>query len=346
MSAHPLDLERIAARGTPDAVLRVLFRLAIADSLRARLAGGAEVQQASKLALMRRMADIPLATPTDPASHQHYDLPCDFYRIFLGPRMVYSACLFPEGIGEIEAAEEAMLALMCSRAGLEDGQAVLDLGCGWGGLSLHIARSYPRCRVHALTNSSQQVGWVVGRARELGVADRVTVELADVTRWEAPHRFDRVVSVEMFEYIRNHAALLRSISRWLTPAGRLFVQVLAHRSVAYLPEGSADTALFSGGFTPSADWFLYFQDDLRLLDHQIVSGLHYHRTCEAWLSRLDARWDEAEALLTGHFGAEEGRRQLALFKLFFLNSSESCRFEDGDAYLLTHSVFEPRRPPA
>ncbi|HSD88858.1 MAG TPA: cyclopropane-fatty-acyl-phospholipid synthase family protein, partial [Kofleriaceae bacterium] len=256
-----------------------------------------------------------------------------------GPHLKYSSCYWPANVTTLGEAEAAMLALTAERAGLADGQDILDLGCGWGSLSLWAARRFPGSRITAISNSRPQRDFIERRAAARGLTN-LTVRTADVRALELErHSFDRVVSIEMFEHMRNYQVLLRRIARWLRPDGSLFVHVFAHRKFAYPfdDNGASDwmaREFFTGGLMPSVDLLRHFQDDLTIRADWQVAGTHYARTAEAWYANLVAHRGEIEALL--------GRRRYQRWRVFFLACAELFGYADGREWLVAHYRFSPR----
>lgn len=340
-------LDRALERGlAPDALLRLGSLLGAWARERGESRGGVEAQAQRLRSLVARMSSGPVAESVDAANEQHYELPAEFLGLILGPRRKYSGCLWPwpEGSGSLAEAEEAMLALSCSRAGIEDGMRVLDLGCGWGSLSLWLAERYPNCSVTGVSNSGSQREWILGEAARRGLAN-LSVVTADVNDFAPDVRFDRVMSIEMFEHMRNWRELLRRISTWLPADGKAFVHVFSHRTLPYLFTGTwASARFFTAGLMPSHDLMLHFQDDLVVRDQWAVPGTHYARTLQAWLERLDGSDGEAVEVLrrSGRWSEREARRLVATWRLFLISTEMIWGYRGGDRWLVSHYLLEPR----
>ncbi len=328
----------------PDVLLRAGSRLAIGTVLNREQAGGVEGVEQRHSALVETKSRGPIAVATEEANEQHYALPPEFLGLFLGKRRKYSGCLWPKGTATIEQAEDEMLALTCARAQIFDGAKVLDLGCGWGAMTLWIAEHYPACHVTAVSNSAQQRGWIESEAKRLGFDDRVEVITQDANDLELSQRFDRVVSVEMFEHLNNWGEMLRRVSTWLEPDGLVFLHVFSHRTVGYLYENSwAAERFFTAGVMPSHDLLMSFQDDLRVRERWAVNGIHYSKTLNAWLQRLDQNRDAALRILEGVYGnRRKAKIALGNWRLFLLSTTEIWGHNKGQDWMVSHYLFEPR----
>jgi cyclopropane-fatty-acyl-phospholipid synthase len=244
----------------------------------------------------------------------------------------------------LDESEEAMLRLTCQRAGIEDGMRVLDLGCGWGSLSLWIAEQFPNCTITSLSNSASQKAFIEGKCAQRRFQN-VQVVTADVGTFDSEATFDRVVSVEMFEHVRNHENLLSRIARWLTPEGKLFVHIFCHRNLAYTFETEGDKNwmgrhFFSGGIMPAEDLFLRYQRDLSLSQHWWINGQQYARTCEAWLSRLDALEGPARRALSGAAGNDSPKVMVQRWRMFFMACAELFKYDNGNEWGVGHYLFD------
>ena len=333
----------LAERGLlPDPLVRAGIRNLLRDRLAAERAG----RDRRRPALLRAMREGPVAAVPDRANAQHYEVPARFFEMILGPRLKYSCALWNDPGADLARAEEAMLRLTAERAGIEDGMEVLELGCGWGSLCLWLAETRPACRITAVTNSAAQKAFIDGRARERGLSSRLQVIRADMNGFAAPGRYDRVVSVEMFEHMRNYEELLARVAGWLRPGGALFLHVFAHRELAY-PFETGERGdwmarhFFSGGLMPSEDLFDAFDRDLRVTERWAVSGQHYARTLRAWLGRLDARRPEVDALFRRVYGPGEARRRAERWRIFLMACEELFAWRGGEEWRVAHFLLEP-----
>ena len=299
----------------------------------------------AEAAWLKRMADSPIALETGAANLQHYEVPSAFFEAVLGPQLKYSSCLFPPGVDDLGRAETAMLSLTAERARLADGQRVLELGCGWGSLTLWMARHFPNASITGVSNSRSQREYILGRARAAGLGN-VSIITADVNRFEAEGPYDRVVSVEMFEHVRNWQALLARVHGWLAADGRLFLHFFAHQQLSYPFESVADDDwmgrhFFSGGMMPSVGLLRRLRIPFNVVEEWEVGGEHYAKTAEAWLENLDRNTEAMTRLFARDLGREHAARQVQRWRMFFLSCAELFGFEGGHEWVVAHALLAP-----
>ncbi|MFJ5446707.1 SAM-dependent methyltransferase [Methylobacillus methanolivorans] len=324
-----------------------LIRAGIRHLLKARLqevsshdvAASAELQDD----FLQQMRQSPVALVPELANEQHYELPSDFFRMSLGQQLKYSCCYWPEGMDSLNGAEEAALSATVAHAGIADGQDILELGCGWGSLTLYMAHRYPGSRITAVSNSHSQRDFIQSTARQRGLSN-VTVITADMNAFIAEQQYDRIVSVEMFEHMRNYQVLFERLAGWLKPHGRFFMHIFVHRLTpyAFVAQGNDDwmsELFFSGGMMPSDALPLHFQQHLRLLRQWRWSGDHYEKTANAWLEKMDANSAPIMQVFRDTYGAD-AQRWFNRWRIFYMSCAELFGYNDGQEWWVSHYLFE------
>jgi cyclopropane-fatty-acyl-phospholipid synthase len=335
----------LAERGyLPDLFVRHGIRRMCTQRLREETAGSL-AQQAARLSEgIEMLRHSPVAIHTDTANAQHYELPPAFFELCLGKRLKYSGCYYPSGDESLEQAENAMLELYGERAEIEDGQRILELGCGWGSLTLWMAERYPNSTIVAVSNSNQQRNYIETQCRSRGLCN-VRVITQDVNRLELDAvQFDRCLSVEMFEHMRNYDILLSRIARWLRPGGKLFVHIFAHRTLLYPFETTGagnwiGRHFFTGGLMPASDTLLWFQRDPKIERRWLVDGTHYQRTANQWLANQDARRSQIMPVLAKAYGGRAGLLWFQRWRMFWMSCAELFGYANGQEWLVAHYRF-------
>jgi cyclopropane-fatty-acyl-phospholipid synthase len=329
----------------PDAVIRFGIRQRLASVLAKNQEPSVEAQKAR---LMRHVAELkamPLAIGTQEANEQHYEVPTRFYQLCLGKHLKYSSGYWPHETTTFDESEAIMLQMTCERAELVDGQRILELGCGWGSLSLWMAEHYPNAKITSVSNSRTQKEFIDAVALRRGLKN-LTIITANMVTFEGVGAgiFDRCVSVEMFEHMKNYQELLRRVSIWLKPGGKLFVHIFTHREYAYHFEATSESEwmakyFFTGGQMPSDDLLLYFQDHLKLEAHWCISGKHYSKTSEAWLSKMDANKGSIMPLFRQTYGDDQAVKWWCYWRIFFMACAELWGYRNGEEWIVSHYRF-------
>lgn len=346
MSLMSLGIDTVERGLIPDVITRAAIRR-LCRQRRCDCDRDNEAARSRKFdALVESMRVGPIALVPETANEQHYELPPMFFAAVLGPRRKYSSCFWPTADASLAEAEAASLEITCERADLADGQEILELGCGWGSLSLWMAERFRNSRITAVSNSAPQRGFIEAEAAARGL-DNLHVITADMNHFTtAPQRFDRVVSVEMFEHMRNYERLLERIASWLRPEGKLFVHHFCHQTLAYPYETDGDANwmgryFFTGGLMPSANMLRQFDRHMTVVEQWRWDGTHYQRTSEAWLANLDAHRQQVLPILVATYGRDAARRWFHRWRLFFLAVAELFGYANGTEWFVSHSLLQP-----
>jgi cyclopropane-fatty-acyl-phospholipid synthase len=327
----------------PDFLLRRGIRKLLKQRLHDENKGGVEAQQAHFMALIEQLKASPIAVNTADANQQHYEVPTRFYQYCLGKNLKYSSGYWKPGVTDIDTSEDDMLELTCQRAELTNGQQVLELGCGWGSLSLYMAAKYPKSTFKVVSNSRTQKMYIDLQAKERNITN-LKVITADMNTFSTDEQFDRVVSVEMFEHMRNYQKLMKKVASCLKPDGKLFIHIFTHKEYAYLFEVKDETDwmskyFFTGGIMPSDDLMFYFNDDLAVEKHWHVSGSHYGKTSEAWLKNMDSHKAEIMPLFKETYGKSQALKWWVYWRLFYMACAELWSYNNGNEWIVSHYLF-------
>lgn len=340
MGAITLATRFVESAPIPDPVVRLGIAALCGRTHRKLSSQGA----AANRSFAHAIASLPIAEYVDDANAQHYEVPAAFFNLVLGPQRKYSCCLFKSDTDDLAVAEEQALAETAAHAGLADGQSILELGCGWGSLSLWMARHYPAARIVAVSNSHSQREFIEGRARAEGLTN-LTVVTADMNTFAPQGRFDRIVSVEMFEHMLNWRVLLERVRSWLKDDGRFFMHVFTHSQAPYRFDhhDKADWIaqhFFTGGIMPSHDFIREFADIVTVEQDWRWSGTHYRDTARLWLQNFDDNADAIRTIMTDVYGKDAALWQRR-WRLFFLATEGLFGYGGGNIWGVSHYRLKP-----
>jgi cyclopropane-fatty-acyl-phospholipid synthase len=330
----------------PDPLIRWGIRNMLAQKVKEETKPSWEARQQALIDFVEALKRSPIAIETDAANEQHYEVPSEFFDRVLGPRKKYSSAYWHDSTRTLAEAEEIMLALTCKRADVQDGQTILELGCGWGSLSLWLAEKYPNATIVGVSNSRSQKVYIDAQAKARGF-NNLEILTANMVHFEIDRQFDRVLSIEMFEHMKNYEQLLARISRWLKPEGKLFVHIFTHPTFAYHYEDKDGTDwltryFFTGGTMPSNDLLLYFQKDLGIINQWIVNGTHYQKTANAWAENMYQNRPAVEKILSTTYGADQVKKWWVYWKVFFLACAELWGYKNGNEWMVSHYLFQKK----
>jgi cyclopropane-fatty-acyl-phospholipid synthase len=328
----------------PDTVVRAGIRRLLESKRKEILSGDVEYAANVTNRFVAMMNESPIALLPEVANEQHYEVPAAFFSHVMGEHLKYSCCHWPAHVSNLSEAETAALELTVKRAGIEDGMQVLDLGCGWGSLSLWIAEHFPNASVTSVSNSTSQREFILKQASDRAI-ENVDVIACDMNDFATDKRFDRVLSVEMFEHMRNYAEIFRRIDKWLVPDGLFFMHVFCHRTTPYeyIDKGPTDWMsryFFSGGIMPSADLPLRFAEDLSIVNRWHWNGQHYAKTCNAWLENMDKNEEAIMSILADCYGAADASLWWQRWRIFFMACAELFDYDEGNEWFVGHYLFQ------
>jgi len=338
-------LIKLAEKGfLPDSLIRLgIKRLCSQRLLQATSFSDADMEK-EHAAWIDVLKKSPIALVPEKANEQHYEVPPRLFELVLGKNLKYSSGFWPEGVSSLDQSESAMLELTAERAGLFDGQDILELGCGWGSLTLYMAAHFPKSKITAVSNSNDQRQFIEERCRQLKL-ENISVITADMNDFNAEGLFDRVVSIEMFEHMRNYEKLLGRVNAWLKKEGKLFVHIISHQKVAYPFEDKDDAdwmarEFFSGGQMPSHRLLMSFPEQMKIEKDWRVSGTHYEKTSLAWLQKMDKNKAEVIELFKKTYGEEDASLWFQRWRIFFMSCEVLFGYNHGSEWGVSHYLFE------
>jgi cyclopropane-fatty-acyl-phospholipid synthase len=338
---------KLAEKGLlPDRLIRVGIDRLIEDRLIEISAFSSEASIAKLTNLISIMKTSDIASVPELVNTQHYEVPAEFFHYCLGTHRKYSSCFWLPDTQNLDEAEELALSQTCDHADLHDGQHILELGCGWGSLSLYMAAKFPNARITGVSNSNSQREYIMAAAKTRGISN-LNIITADMNHFAAPQTYDRIVSVEMFEHMRNYHVLYGKVASWLKPQGKFFKHIFVHRNTPYLFEVQNDDDwmsqhFFRGGMMPSDDLPLHFQDDLRVIQRWRWDGTHYEKTANAWLKNMDTNAAHITPILAASYGEQNVEMWRNRWRIFYMACAELFGYNNGQEWWVTHYLFEKR----
>lgn len=331
----------------PDWITRMAIRHLLGERLRSEASACVEEETRKKMCAIENLKLQEIAIKQEKANEQHYELPVDFFTYMLGKRKKYSCCYYESADMSLDSAEDCMLRLYCQRAGVKDGMSILDLGCGWGSLTLYISENYPNCDITAVSNSWTQRHYIENEARKRNCSKVkvITADISSVERLEGGCTFDLVMSIEMFEHMKNYGALLKKVSSWMKNGGKLFVHIFCHDKYIYNfetegPSNWMGRYFFTGGTMLCDDVLTYFQDELTVMDRWRVDGRQYAQTSEHWLRNFDNNIEKIRPILRSTYGGSEAKKWEAYWRTFYMAVAELFGYNGGQEWYVAHYLME------
>jgi cyclopropane-fatty-acyl-phospholipid synthase len=328
----------------PDFLIRQGIRKNLELRLNEEREGSLEEQHQRFMNLVEQLRQSPIAIETKAANEQHYEVPTRFFQLCLGKHLKYSSGYWKPGVTSIDQSEEDMLNLTCERAELKDGQDVLECGCGWGSLSLFMAARFPKSKITGVSNSRTQKIFIDEQAKARGLTN-LAIVTADMNVFETEKRFDRIVSVEMFEHMRNYQSLMERLSGFLVENGKMFVHIFTHKDFGYFYDVKDESDwmakyFFTGGIMPSDHLLFYFNDHFKVEKHWRVSGVHYSKTSEAWLVNMDKHKAEIMPLFESTYGKAQALKWWVYWRIFYMACAELWGYHQGEEWFVSHYLFK------
>ncbi|CAJ1942408.1 unnamed protein product [Cylindrotheca closterium] len=333
----------------PDFLIRLGIRYRLQDTLITLRAKDAEDEMEAKMKTIEALKTNPtIAIATDEANDQHYEVPAEFYDLCLGPRKKYSSGYWPSRKTTFEESEEIMLDMYCKRAGVKDGMKIVDIGCGWGSLTLYLCEKFPNAKITSISNSNSQREFIYADAKRRGLnwqnINIVTCNISDDKgALDVVKDNDLAMTIEMFEHMKNYSMLLKKVYGFLKPKGKLFVHIFTHKDFTYnFEDGWMADNFFTGGTMPSDDMLLYFCQDFSIMNHWRVNGTHYEKTSNGWLDYLDKNWKNGklQPVLAKAYGEGKEKFWYINWRLFFLACAELWGYKRGQEWIVSHYLFE------
>ena len=338
-------LIKLAEKGIlPDPLIRLGIRRLCEQRLSEASALGPEALEESHQQWIALSTASPIAIVPEKANEQHYEVPPRFFELVLGANLKYSSGYWPKGVSSLDESEHEMLKITCERAGLVDGQDILELGCGWGSLTCFMAQKFPNSKITAVSNSKDQRNFIEQKNDKLNLQN-IKVVTADMNDFSTDEKFDRVVSIEMFEHMRNYDELLKRISGWLNQNGKLFVHIFSHKKIAYPFEDKGDgdwmaREFFSGGQMPSHRLLMSFPGRMKAEASWRVDGTHYAKTSRAWLEKMDKNKKAVVKVFSNTYGEKTANVWFQRWRIFFMSCEVLFGFNEGSEWGVSHYLFE------
>ena len=331
----------------PDGLIRAGIRRLLKQRLQEENKGETEKQQEHLMQLIKEIENSPIAIETGAANEQHYEVPTEFFKLCLGKHMKYSGGFWKEGVTDLDTSEQDMLALTCSRAELQNRHHILELGCGWGSLSLFMAAQYPGSNITGVSNSRTQKEYIDATAKARGIKN-LTIITADMNVFDIQEKFDRVVSVEMFEHMRNYRKLMKKVADFLKPGGKLFVHIFTHKEYTYKFEVKDESDwmskyFFTGGIMPGDHLLFYFCDEFSPEKHWHVNGMHYSKTSEGWLQNMDKNKSAILPLFQKTYGKDSAVKWWVYWRIFYMACAELWGYNHGNEWMVSHYLFRKKQ---